>query len=73
MANIKEWKSESLGITIEIDHDKCTGEGECVKVCPTGVFVIVEGKSTAPNIDQCIQCCACVAACPTAAIKHSTC
>jgi len=73
MTDIRTWKSESLGITIEIDYDKCTGEGECVNVCPTGVYEIVNGKSTAPNIDQCIQCCACVAACPQAAIKHSTC
>lgn len=73
MSNVKVWKSESLGITIEIDYDKCTGVGECVRVCPVGVYEIVNGKSTAPNIDQCIQCCACVAACPNNAIRHSSC
>jgi NAD-dependent dihydropyrimidine dehydrogenase PreA subunit len=26
-----------------------------------------------PNIDECIECCACVEACPTGALKHSTC
>jgi NAD-dependent dihydropyrimidine dehydrogenase PreA subunit len=69
----KTWRSNSLDITIEIDWDKCIGAGECVKVCPTGVYEVINGKSNAVNIDQCIQCCACVAACPTQAIKHSTC
>mgnify|MGYP000008672855 FL=1 len=73
MSNIKKWSSESLGITIEIDYDKCTGVGECVRVCPTQVYELINGKSTATNIDQCIQCCACVAACPNNAIKHSSC
>ncbi len=71
--SVKTWKSESLGIEIQIDHDKCEGCEQCVQVCPVGVFEMVEGKSTAPNIDQCIQCCACVNACPTNAITHSSC
>jgi NAD-dependent dihydropyrimidine dehydrogenase PreA subunit len=73
MANIKKWTSASLGVTIEIDHDKCIGAGECVRVCPTSVYKLVNGKSVAENIDNCIQCCACVVACPTQAIKHSSC
>ncbi|MEM0265392.1 MAG: 4Fe-4S binding protein, partial [Candidatus Methanomethylicia archaeon] len=43
MANVKVWKSEGLGITIEIDYDKCTGEGECVRVCPTSVYRLEGG------------------------------
>ena len=54
MTSIKVWKNEELGIIIEIDYDKCTGVGECVRVCPVGVYELVDGKSTAPNIDQCI-------------------
>ncbi|MCR6624273.1 MAG: 4Fe-4S binding protein [archaeon YNP-LCB-024-027] len=62
-----------MGVTIEIDHDKCIGAGECVRVCPTSVYKLVNGKSVVENIDNCIQCCACVVACPTQAIKHSSC
>jgi NAD-dependent dihydropyrimidine dehydrogenase PreA subunit len=46
---VKEWKSDDW--TIKIDYDKCVGAGECVDICPAEVYVLVEGKSTAPNID----------------------
>lgn len=73
MPKVKKWTSATLGITIEIDYDKCTGVGECVRVCPTAVYKLENGKSVVENIDNCIQCCACVVACPRGAIKHSTC
>ncbi|KAB2947374.1 MAG: ferredoxin [Candidatus Methanoperedens nitroreducens] len=60
-------------ITIEIDEEKCNADGECVNVCPTNVFEIVDGKSKALRIADCIECCACVDACPTKAIKHHSC
>jgi len=70
---VKSWKSSELGVTIEIDYDKCTGAAVCVDVCPSEVFQIVDGKSTAPNIDACVECCACVQNCPENAISHSSC
>jgi NAD-dependent dihydropyrimidine dehydrogenase PreA subunit len=69
----KRWYSDELDITIEIDHDKCDAHAKCLSVCPSEVFELVDEKSTAPNIDQCIECCACVEACPANAIIHSTC
>ncbi|MBE0522147.1 MAG: 4Fe-4S binding protein [Candidatus Methanoperedenaceae archaeon] len=60
-------------VIIEIDEDKCDGNGACVEVCPTDVFDLVEGKSQANRIDDCIECCACVDACHVNAIKHTTC
>jgi len=73
MADIKTWESEEVGCTISVDYDLCNGDAECVEVCPTEVYELVDGKSTAPNIDECIECCACVEACPTDAIEHSSC
>lgn len=73
MANTKRWESKELGVVIEVDYDKCSGIGQCVAVCPSGVYELVQGKTTAPNIDGCIQCCACQEACPVVAIKHSSC
>lgn len=70
---VMTYKSDSLGITIEIDHDLCDGDGECVDVCPSEVYVLENEKSTAPNIDECTECCACVEACPQNAIKVSSC
>ena len=69
----KTWKSDELDVTIEIDYDICQGHGECVSECPCEVFEFVDGKPTAPNIDECSECCACVEACPENAIKHSSC
>ena len=70
---IKTWKSEGLGATIEIDYDKCAGHEECVSVCPAEVYKLVDGKAACPNIEDCVECCACVDACPEGAIKHSSC
>ncbi len=64
---------EAEGKALTVDHDKCNGDGACVDVCPTDVFTIVDGKSTAPNIAACIECCACVTGCPEEAIKHESC
>jgi NAD-dependent dihydropyrimidine dehydrogenase PreA subunit len=73
MTNIKTWESEDIGCTIKVDYDLCDGSGDCVEVCPTAVYELVDNKSTAPEIDECIECCACVEACPQNAIEHSSC
>jgi NAD-dependent dihydropyrimidine dehydrogenase PreA subunit len=33
----------------------------------------VENKAVAARIDDCIECCTCVAVCPEHALKHSSC
>ncbi len=66
-------KKYEATVTIEIDDEKCTADGECVNVCPTNVFEIQGGKSKAIRVTDCIECCACVDACPVKAIKHSSC
>jgi ferredoxin len=72
-ADVRKWKSKKIGVVIEVDYGKCQGIGKCVEVCPAGVYEIVDGKATAPNIDGCVQCCACQGACPVIAIKHHSC
>lgn len=73
MVDARKWRSGSLGVTIEIDYERCTGAGRCVEVCPSGVYELVDGKAACPNIDECVQCCACVDSCPNGAISHSSC
>jgi NAD-dependent dihydropyrimidine dehydrogenase PreA subunit len=66
-------KYEGKNVTIDIDEDKCIGAGECVKACPESIFELVDGKAQATSIEDCSECCACVEACPTKAIQHSSC
>lgn len=68
-----EWKNEDGDFTLEIDHGKCDGDGACADSCPVEVFEIKDGKAHASNMAECIECCACVDACPLGAIKHSSC
>jgi len=69
----RSYGSKSLGVTIEIDHDKCEGAGDCAEICPAGVYEIVDEKSTATDVENCQGCCLCVDSCPVGAIKHSAC
>jgi len=62
-------------IEIFIDEEKCTGCGECVRMCPKGprIFMIVEknGKKVAEILDRsfCIGCGTCVSICKPGAIR----
>lgn len=70
ISNVKKW--EIAEHWVEIDLDLCIGAGECVKVCPVQVYELIDGKVTAENIGECIDCMACQDICPTEAIlTHS--
>ena len=56
-------------VEINIDLDKCEGEGICVDVCPVEVFEVKDGKSIVVNLDECIVCRACETQCPEMAIE----
>jgi NAD-dependent dihydropyrimidine dehydrogenase PreA subunit len=53
---------------VEVDVDKCTGDEECVNVCPVGVLEMDGDKANPANLDECLGCESCVEVCPSAAI-----
>ena len=55
-------------VRIVIDPDKCTGSGECMKVCPEGAIVMKDGKACI-DPGKCDSDGVCVPACPNQAIK----
>lgn len=52
----------------EIDLDECTGCGECVEWCPSGVVKLVSGKAAIVRPEDCDYCTDCEAFCPAGAI-----
>ena len=61
-------------MNIVVDHDKCTGCGECISVCPEEVYDLNDdGKSEPVNMENCSVCCSCVEACPEGAITVDEC
>lgn len=60
-------------VEIKVDKELCDGCGECVDVCPEGVWVIIDEKAEPENIDVCAECCSCVEVCPQECIEHSSC
>ncbi len=53
---------------VEVDKEKCAGDEECVEVCPTDVFEMVDGKADPVNIDECLGCESCIEVCEEDAI-----
>lgn len=68
---INTWQNNS--ITIKLHVAACKGHGKCAMHCPGEVYDIVDGKAVAARLDDCIECCTCVAVCPEHAIEHSAC
>ena len=53
---------------VEIDTDKCTGDEECVNICPSGVLEMEGDKAVVANEDECVGCESCVEVCEAGAI-----
>ncbi|MBC7357903.1 MAG: 4Fe-4S binding protein [Desulfacinum sp.] len=53
---------------VTVDKDKCTGDGECIDVCPVDVYELVDGKAEPVNEDECLGCESCVEVCENDAI-----
>ncbi|MFH1774259.1 MAG: 4Fe-4S binding protein [Methanobacteriota archaeon] len=60
-------------VTIKVDKELCDGCGECVDICPEGVWGLNDEKAEPENIDACVECCSCVEVCPQECINHSSC
>ncbi len=55
---------------IRVDLERCTGCGECVRVCPAGALSIMDGHALVDEV-LCQGCEACLAACPAGAITSA--
>jgi len=53
----------------EIDHDKCTGCGDCVELCRTEAVDLLEGKAVIVRPQDCDYCTDCEGFCPFGAIR----
>ncbi|MFW9825601.1 MAG: 4Fe-4S dicluster domain-containing protein [Candidatus Thorarchaeota archaeon] len=54
--------------------DLCQALREFVNVCPAEVYEIIDGKVTAENVSECIECGACQDDCPyNAILRHFAC
>ena len=51
-----------------IDQERCTLCGECVEVCPEGIFVMQDKKIKVTGEERCVRCGKCISHCPTRAI-----
>lgn len=54
---------------ITIDHDKCTGCGQCMPNCPEGAIQMIDGKARLISDLFCDGLGACIGHCPEAAIS----
>ncbi len=52
-----------------LDETRCTGCGDCVRVCPTVCLEMVGPLPWLPRPDDCISCNLCGLICPTDAIR----
>jgi NAD-dependent dihydropyrimidine dehydrogenase PreA subunit len=69
MVDVKKWKENENWVKINLDL--CMGIAECVNVCPSEVYTLIDGKVIAENIDNCIQCLVCQDICPNkATLNH---
>jgi len=53
---------------VEINNEKCINCGECIEVCPMGIFELQDEMVVAVDQEDCIGCESCVDACEQGAI-----
>lgn len=57
-----------MGYSVVVDADKCTGDSECVDICPVDVYEMNDGKADPVRAEDCIGCESCVEVCESDAI-----
>jgi len=62
-----EW-IDGTGTFISIDTNKCTGCGNCIKVCLAECYEIKRKKARIKNLDLCMECGSCWYVCAEEAI-----
>jgi NAD-dependent dihydropyrimidine dehydrogenase PreA subunit len=65
-----EWTG-GTGDFIAVAAEKCTGCGNCIKVCLAGCYTIADGKAVIENLDLCMECGSCWYVCPQEAIAFA--
>jgi NAD-dependent dihydropyrimidine dehydrogenase PreA subunit len=56
---------------ISIDQSKCTGCGDCLRVCLGDVFRMRRKKAEVSSLDRCMECGSCLYVCEARAINFS--
>jgi NAD-dependent dihydropyrimidine dehydrogenase PreA subunit len=56
-------------VTLKLESSLCTGCGMCAIVCPHDVFKIQGGKAILKDINDCMECGACMKNCQFGALK----
>ncbi len=62
-----EWVN-GTGAFIYPDPEKCTGCGDCVKVCLGGCWTMVGGRAQIKSLATCMECAACWYICDAGAV-----
>ena len=50
-----------------VDTEKCVGDGNCVDVCPVGIYELQDNKAVVVNGDEWLGCESCIEVCETGA------
>jgi NAD-dependent dihydropyrimidine dehydrogenase PreA subunit len=66
---MKELRYLSNVVTLQLDPERCTGCGQCLAVCPHGVFARNGKVVRIQDRDGCMECGACARNCPVEAIR----
>jgi len=59
-------------VSVKVDAGRCTGCGNCVRLCPTGVYDMISRKAVPSRPERCTLCGLCTRNCPVDCIDITT-